>query len=344
MRILGIESSCDDTAAALVDDGERLVVSERLSSALLQRRYGGVVPEVAAREHTMAVLPVVETALSAAGTDLSALDAIAVTQGPGLLGALLVGVTFAKALARSCQIPVVGVHHLEAHLYANALVDPIQFPAVALIVSGGHTSLIYWRDHGHLQVIGQTRDDAAGEALDKGARLLGLPYPGGPEVERLAGEAPGEPRLSLPVARVSGAPLDFSFSGLKTATQDLVHRFPHERAAVAQALQEAVVHALVRNLTRALEQYPVRHVYLAGGVSANQTLAARVCETALAAGATAHVPPPALCTDNAAMVAAAGYFRYRAGDRLGPFEGPRTPWALSDTGRPDRNETEGMRC
>ncbi|MCL5116019.1 MAG: tRNA (adenosine(37)-N6)-threonylcarbamoyltransferase complex transferase subunit TsaD [Firmicutes bacterium] len=332
MRILGIESSCDDTAAAVVEDGRRLVASERLSSALLQRRFGGVVPEVAAREHTMAILPVVEAALESAGMDLQELDAIAVTRGPGLLGALLVGVTFAKALGSSLGIPVVGVHHLEAHLYANALEGPVQFPALALIVSGGHTSLLYWRAHGELEVIGSTRDDAAGEALDKGARLLGLPYPGGPEVERLAAEAPDAPIFRLPVARVAGSELDFSFSGLKTATEELARRHPGERAAIAKALQTAVVEALVQNLARAYARYPVKHIYCAGGVTANRVLAHAVQAFAASVGAEAHIPQPSLCTDNAAMVAAAGYFRHLSGSRLQSTAGPMTPWSLTDLG------------
>ncbi|NMP24702.1 tRNA (adenosine(37)-N6)-threonylcarbamoyltransferase complex transferase subunit TsaD [Sulfobacillus harzensis] len=333
MRILGIESSCDDTAAAIVEDGVRLIAEAKLSSALIQQRYGGVVPEVAAREHAMAVLPVVETVLAEAGMQLADLDAVAVTQGPGLLGALLVGVTFAKALARALHRPAIGVHHLEAHLYANSIGHPVEFPGLALIVSGGHTSLVWWRGHGDLEVIGATRDDAAGEALDKGARLLGLPYPGGPEIERLALTAGPEPAFRLPVARVTGAPLDFSFSGLKTATEDLVRQHPDARAGVARALQEAVVEALMKNVKRAYALYPVPHLYVAGGVAANQRLSEALTSFGREVGATVHVPPVALCTDNAAMVAAAGYYRWQRGERLQPGEGPKTPWQLQEVAR-----------
>lgn len=330
MRILGIESSCDDTAAAIVEDGRRLLSSERLSSAALQRRFGGVVPEVAAREHTMAVLPVVQATLEAADVLPDGIDALAVTKGPGLLGALLVGVTFAKALAQAWQKPVIGVHHLEGHLYANALTAPIAFPALGLIVSGGHTSLVYWKEHGEIEMLGSTRDDAAGEALDKGARLLGLPYPGGPEIERLARQARGDTTLTLPVARLSASSLDFSFSGVKTATEDLVRRHPEARAEVARALQEAVVEALMRNLERAFESYPVQHIYLAGGVTANQRLAERVRTWAEGVGVSVHIPPGMHCTDNAAMVAAAGYYRWEMGFRMGMDQGPQTPWSLAD--------------
>jgi N6-L-threonylcarbamoyladenine synthase len=333
MQVLGIESSCDDTAAAVVEDGSRLLAAERLSSALLQRRYGGVVPEVAAREHAVAILPAVVVALESAGIKAGDLDAVAVTRGPGLLGALLVGVTFAKALAAALELPVVGIHHLEGHLYANALVAPIRFPALALIVSGGHTTLILWENHGAFQVLGQTRDDAAGEALDKGARILGLNYPGGPEIEQLAREASDKPAFTLPVARVDGAPLDFSFSGLKTAFDELARRHPDERPALALALEKAVVDALMRGLDLAFKAHAVNHVYLAGGVTANQRLAKAVRTWGEAHQVEIHIPPVEYCTDNAAMVAAAGYFRLAAGEVLGLADGPRTPWPLAYLGR-----------
>ena len=330
MRILGIESSCDDTGAAVVEDGCRLLGAEKLSSVMLQRRYGGVVPEVAAREHALAILPVVQSALELASLHAQDVDAIAVTQGPGLLGALLVGVTFAQALGLAWGVPVIGVHHLEAHLYANALVEPLHFPALVLVVSGGHTTLGYWTGHGHFSILGQTRDDAAGEALDKGARFLGLPYPGGPEIEKLAHAAPGSLRFQLPVAALGPSSLDFSFSGLKTAFGELVRRYPHERAEAAWALQEALVEALCRNLERGWVQYPASHVYLAGGVAANGRLAERVASWGAPRGVAVHIPPPAYCTDNAAMVAALGYYRQQMGNFLNTQEGPKTPWPLQD--------------
>ncbi|PSR20450.1 MAG: tRNA (adenosine(37)-N6)-threonylcarbamoyltransferase complex transferase subunit TsaD [Sulfobacillus acidophilus] len=328
MRILGIESSCDDTAAAIVKDGREVLAAERMTSAKLQQQFGGVVPEVAAREHAMAILPVVQAVLTACQCAPDDLDAIAVTQGPGLVGALLVGVTFAKALGQAIDRPVIGVHHLEAHLYANALVAPIQFPALALIVSGGHTNLMYWQAHGRLKMLGQTRDDAAGEALDKGARLLGLGYPGGPEIERLAATVSHDVPFRLPVARIAGDSLDFSFSGLKTATAERVLAHPDAPCDVAKALQEAVVEALCRNLERAWLRVPVQHVYLAGGVSANQRLAECVRQWGKGVGAVIHVPPVEYCTDNAAMVGACGFYQFQLGSRLPLSQGPRTSWAL----------------
>ncbi|MCY0897621.1 MAG: tRNA (adenosine(37)-N6)-threonylcarbamoyltransferase complex transferase subunit TsaD [Firmicutes bacterium] len=330
MRILGIETSCDDTAAAVVEDGARVLSAERLSSAALQARFGGVVPEVAAREHAVAILPAVMAALETAELAPSDLDAVAVTQGPGLLGALLVGVSFAKALGVAQNLPVIGVHHLEAHLYANSLVAPIQFPALALIVSGGHTTLAYWRGHGDIQVLGETRDDAAGEALDKGARLLGLGYPGGPAVEQLAQTVHSTPTLRLPVARLGRDSLDFSFSGLKTATEEMVRQGTYDPADIAWALEEAVVIALVETLDRAWQRYSPPHVYLAGGVSANRRLREAVAAWAGSHEVTVHMPPPHWCTDNGAMVAAAGYFRYQQGHRMAFDDGPKTPWALQE--------------
>ncbi len=330
MRILGIESSCDDTAGAVVEDGRQLIVAERLSSSSLQRRFGGIVPEVAAREHTLAVLPVVAGLMESAKLDQSDIDAVAVTQGPGLIGALLVGVTFAKALALAWHKPLIGVHHLEAHMYVNALVEPIQFPALVLVVSGGHTSLVYWRDHGDLTVLGSTRDDAAGEAFDKGARILGLSYPGGPEIEKLAATAPSEVLFSLPVARLEAGSLDFSFSGVKTAFSALVKAHSEARAECAKALEDAIVEALCRNLNMAYEHYPVHQVYLAGGVAANTRLQERVREWGRCHGVAVHVPPREYCTDNGAMVAAAGYYRYRLGYAMSMADGPLTPWPLQN--------------
>lgn len=328
-RVLGIESSCDETATAVVEDGRSLVASSVASSRRLHARFGGVVPEIAAREHTMAILPVVEEVLDAAGMRPADVDAVAVTEGPGLLGALLVGVTFAKALAQAIGKPVVGVHHLEAHLYANALVAPLRLPAVALLVSGGHTALYWWRDHGDLAKLGETRDDAAGEAFDKGARLLGLSYPGGPLLEQLAATTAGG-ELRLPVAALGGETLDFSFSGVKTATRELVRQYPERRAEIAHALQEAVVEALVRTTERALARLRVSQLYLAGGVTANRRLRERFVELGAKYDIPVGIPPIEYCTDNAAMVAAAGYWRLGAGHVLSPFASARTPYPLGE--------------
>ncbi len=326
MKILGIESSCDETAAAVVEDGLTLLGSSLLSSALIQARYGGVVPEVAAREHAMAILPVVDGVLAQSHMTLADLDAIAVTQGPGLLGALLVGMTFAKTLAGAMKIPITGVHHLEAHLYANALEAPIEFPALALLVSGGHTSLFYWRAHRQLERLGETRDDAAGEAFDKAARILGLHYPGGPEIERLADTAVGRD-LQLPVANMRGS-LDFSFSGVKTAAQALYRQHPDAPEEVAYALQDAVVRALTRTVERALQQYPVRHLYLAGGVTANTAMRQAFWHLGEKLGIAIHIPPVSYCTDNAAMVASLGYYQCLDGVFLNAFEGPKAVFSL----------------
>ena len=327
MRVLGIESSCDDTAAAVVEDGRRILASRVLSSARLQQQYGGGVPEVAAREHVMAIVPAVQETLRAAAMSVSAVDAVAVTRGPGLSGALLVGVTFAKALAAALKKPLIGVNHLEAHLYANALVEPVELPALALLVSGGHTSLFWWQDHGHLTLLGETRDDAAGEAFDKGARVLGLGYPGGPEIERLAA-AGIDTGHRLPVARLGADSLDFSFSGVKTAVQDLARRYPDDRAGIAAALQEAVVKALVLGVDRAWRRVSVKHVYLAGGVTANSHLRAEFVKWGGDRQATVHIPPREYCTDNAAMVAALGYWRLKQGERMAMDAGPQALFPL----------------
>ncbi len=330
LKVLGIESSCDDTAIAVVEDGRTLVSQAAASSAKIHARYGGIVPEVAAREHTMAILPVLEETLERAQIPLAALDAIAVTEGPGLLGALLIGVTFAKALGVGLGIPVVGVHHLEAHLYANALIAPITFPALGLLVSGGHTTLVLWEGHGQLKVLGETRDDAAGEAFDKGARVLGLPYPGGPQIERLARTVEVKSGLRLPLANLGSKSLDFSFSGLKTATREMASTHPTRRAEIALALEDAVVRALVKITERALTQYPVADLYLAGGVTANGALRQAMADLAARRQVRLHLPPMGLCTDNAAMVAALGYYRLGQGHRMKNDDSARTTYSLGD--------------
>lgn len=324
---LGIESSCDETAAAVVRDGRSVAGQALASSIALQTAYGGVVPEVAAREHVAALPGIVAEALRQADCRPEQLTAIGVTVGPGLVGSLLVGLTAAKSLALAWSRPLLGVHHLEAHLYANALVAPIQFPGLALLVSGGHTCLWLWKDHGDLVRLGETVDDAAGEALDKGARLLGLGYPGGPAVERLARAAHG-PIPRLPVAHTGPDQLDFSFSGLKTALAQGIARGGYEPAAWAAALETAVVEQLVDRVQRALERWPVAHLYLAGGVAANGHLRTRLHDMAAVRSLAVHMPEPAYCTDNGAMVAAAAAWRFRPGVSASWTLGPQVPYPL----------------
>jgi N6-L-threonylcarbamoyladenine synthase len=325
--VLGLESSCDETGAALVR-GREVLAGAVASSADLHARYGGVVPEVAARQHVSALPALVDVVMEEAGIDAKDVEAVAVTAGPGLLGPLLVGMTAAKALAVAWRRPLVTVHHLEAHLYANAQEAPIQFPSLALLVSGGHTGLWLWEGHGRLRLLGETRDDAAGEALDKGARLLGLPYPGGPALEQLAAEGGPNPAIRLPVARLEEGSLDWSFSGLKSALARGVQEMPDARADWAWALEHAVVEALVGRVDAAWARYPVGDVYLAGGVAANRRLRSALQVWAEAKRASLHVPPLRYCTDNAVMVALAGAEHFQAGARASLKVRPRTPYPL----------------
>jgi len=331
---LGIESSCDETAVGLVSADARVEGEAVASSAASQDRYGGIVPEVAAREHVAALPGLIEAAMNQAGASKADIALIGVTAGPGLFGSLLVGLTAAKALSVAWGCPLIGVHHLEAHLYANALGGAIEFPSLAVLVSGGHTGLWIWRGHGDLLRIGETRDDAAGEALDKGARLLGLGYPGGPALERVAAEADG-PGPRLPIGRVrAGSPFDLSFSGLKTALKQALERDPApNRARYAAALQEAVVAALMERVELALKTYRVRAVYAAGGVAANRLFQARLAEMAARYGVGFRAPEPRYCTDNGVMVALAAGFRREQSALLPLDAGPRAPWPL---GAPSR--------
>lgn len=310
--ILAIETSCDETAAAVVVGGDRVVSSVVSSQIDLHARFGGVVPEIASRAHVELCVPVVDQALVEAGVTPAELDVVAATHGPGLVGALLVGVSTAKALAVTWGLPYIGVNHLEGHLVAASLEEPdLEPPLVVLLVSGGHTLLVAMRSPTDYEVLGATLDDAAGEAYDKVARYLGLGYPGGPVIDRLASE--GDPgALDLPRA-MRGDNLDFSFSGLKTAVVNAVRRNPDLPAAdIAASFQAAVVDVLVDKARRAAAQVGAKGICLGGGVAANSALRARIAEVCAAGGLRAYVPSLAMCTDNAAMIGAAAWHRLAA--------------------------------
>ena len=316
LNILGIETSCDETSAAVVRD-ERDVLSNIIASQIdLHAKTGGVVPEVASRRHVEQINAVLAEALEVANITWADIGAVAVANRPGLLGALLVGVSAAKAICYARRLPLLAVHHIEAHIYANWLQDPdIAFPVVCLVASGGHSELFLVNGHGNYHVLGRTRDDAAGEAFDKSARLLGLPYPGGVEIDRLAKEGGNPNAVPLPRASLPDT-LDFSFSGLKTAVA--VARRAPQYADVslpdwAASVQEAIVDALVAKTVRAAVQNGVTRVLMAGGVAANSRLQFKMRDVCEQHGLRLSCPPPVLCTDNAAMVACAGFYHYQAG-------------------------------
>ena len=319
MKILGIETSCDETAAAVVENGIRILSNQIASQVEIHARYGGIVPEVASRQHILAIIPIIEQAMAEARATWSDLDGIAVTIGPGLAGSLLVGVNVAKAIALAHGLPITGVNHLEGHIYANWLIDRSpDFPLICLIVSGGHSDLVLMSDHGDYVVLGRTRDDAAGEAFDKAARILGLGYPGGPAIEQAARK--GMASIQLPRAWLKGTN-DFSFSGVKTALLRLVEgekvslsanqgsQLPTQADAAA-SFQEAVVDVLVTKTVAIAKEHRVRQILLAGGVASNELLRQRLVANS---PIPVLVPEPVLCTDNAAMIAACGYFRFKAG-------------------------------
>ena len=313
--ILGIETSCDETAVAIVKNGTEIIANVVASQIESHKRFGGVVPEIASRHHVEAITLVLEEALENAGLDYADIDAIAVTEGPGLVGALLIGVNAAKALAFAHNIPLVGVHHIAGHIYANRLLTEMKFPLLSLVVSGGHTELVLMKEHGSFKVLGETRDDAAGEAYDKVARTLKLPYPGGPHIDRLAHE--GNDTLNLPRAWLEEGSYDFSFSGLKSAVINTLHNAQQRRETIrpedlAASFQSSVIDVLVTKTIAAAKEHGVKQVLLAGGVAANKGLRAALEEQFAAIdGVELVIPPLSLCTDNAAMIAAAGSIAYK---------------------------------
>jgi N6-L-threonylcarbamoyladenine synthase len=310
--VLGIETSCDETAAACVMGGNDVLSSVVSSQVDLHAQFGGVVPEIASRAHVELVVPVIARAIVEAGIEDARIDAVAATVGPGLIGALLVGVSTGKALALVWNVPFVGVNHLEAHLYAALLEDPdLQFPLVVLLVSGGHTLLVSMEGHGRYRLLGQTVDDAAGEAFDKVARYLGLGYPGGPAIDRDA--VLGDPKaIAFPRAMLDDG-LDFSFSGLKTAVVNYVRHHPDvDTADVAASFQQAVVDVLVTKACRAATQVGAKAIALGGGVGANSALREQLLDACEREGLQAFLPSRTMCTDNAAMIAATGWYRLRS--------------------------------
>lgn len=315
--ILGIESSCDETAAAVVKNGREVLSNIISSQIVIHRKFGGVVPEIASRKHIENIMPVIDEALVKAQVTLEDIDAVAVTYGPGLVGALLVGLSAAKSLAWATNKPLIGVNHLEGHVFANFLADAaLKPPFMALVVSGGHTALLKVTGYNSFELLGQTRDDAAGEAFDKIARVMGLPYPGGPEIEKLALE--GNPQaIEFPVAKLD-VPYEFSFSGLKSAVINYLHNQQQAGRAVnyndvAASFQQAITNALVKKAIKAMKATGYKKIVLAGGVSANKTLQRELATAMEKIGCELVHPTPILCTDNAVMIGCRGYFMYQAG-------------------------------
>ncbi|UXR71146.1 MULTISPECIES: tRNA (adenosine(37)-N6)-threonylcarbamoyltransferase complex transferase subunit TsaD [unclassified Staphylococcus] len=312
--ILAVETSCDETSVSVIADGQQILSNSVLSQIESHKRFGGVVPEVASRHHVENMTLMIEDALQTAQVTMDDIDAVAVTQGPGLIGALLVGVNAAKALAFAHNKPLIPVHHIAGHIYANQLDNGLTFPLMALIVSGGHTELVLMRDHLDFEVIGETRDDAVGEAYDKVARTIGLLYPGGPHVDKLA--AQGSDTYEFPRVWLEPDSFDFSFSGLKSAVINKLHNLKQKGETpipenVAASFQNSVVEVLVGKAIRACETYDVKQLIVAGGVASNRGLRAELERTTQEHGITLSIPEPKLCTDNAAMIGAVAYHLYQ---------------------------------
>ncbi len=316
--MLGIETSCDETAVAVVKNGTEIISNVVASQIESHKRFGGVVPEIASRHHVEQMTIVLEESFNQAELTWDQIDAIAVTEGPGLVGALLIGVNAAKAVAFAKNKPLIGVHHIAGHIYANRLEKEFEFPLLALIVSGGHTELILMRDHGDYEVIGETLDDAAGEAFDKVARMLDLPYPGGPHIDRLA--TLGEDNLDFPRAWLEEGSFNFSFSGLKSAVINKIHNAEQrgeqlKKEDIAASFQASVIDVLVEKTLKAGVEHEVKQVIVAGGVAANKGLRTVLEEKFSSTNIPLLIPPLSLCTDNAAMIAAAGTIAYEQGRR-----------------------------
>lgn len=320
MLILGIESSCDETAAAITRDGREVLSSVINTQIAIHKKFGGVVPEVASRRHIEVIDDVIDEALREANVTFDDIDAIAVTYGPGLVGALLVGVSTAKALAYALNKPLIPVHHIKGHITANYVAHKdLEPPFVCLVASGGHSHIVYAEDYTHYEIMGRTRDDAAGEAFDKIARVLGLGYPGGPLIDKLAKE--GDPKaVTFPRVRMDGASLDFSFSGVKTAVLNYLHKLDqngetYNKADIAASFQDAVTDVLCEHTIEAAMMKNSKIIAIAGGVAANSALRAKMTEEAGKKGIRVLYPEPVLCTDNAVMIACSGYYEYLAGTR-----------------------------
>jgi N6-L-threonylcarbamoyladenine synthase len=331
--ILGIESSCDETSAAVITDGRKVLSNIVASQADIHKEYGGVVPEIASRKHVELILAVIKKALTEAGIEKSDITGVAVTSGPGLIGALMVGLSTAKALAYGLGVPLIGVNHLEAHLAAVHLEHDVEFPVVGLVVSGGHTSLYHVTDYTGLTILGKTRDDAAGEAFDKAAKLLGLGYPGGVQIDRLAKE--GDPEaVKFPRPFKSSSTFDFSFSGLKTSLVYYLRKHPEpndrELRDICAGYQEAIAETLVEKALLAAKARSVKSAVMAGGVACNSRLRALASERFGEEGIGVYIPSPVYCTDNAAMIGVLGSYTFREGKTsdlsLGPFSTSRTKY------------------